>query len=114
MDDTSAALRAAEELVEALKKHPKASHAEHLALLAGVDKVRDRLETPYDVIEKQQEVMSTAGAMYTLIMTGAIKKVPDEGTITAEKLAARLPNSSCRSGGTTHAPIAFAPKPAAR
>jgi len=88
MEDTSAALRAAEELVEALKSHPKASHAEHLALLARVDKVREQLETPFDVIEKIQETMSTAGAMYSLIMTGAIKKVPDEGTITSEKLAA--------------------------
>ncbi|KAK4121431.1 S-adenosyl-L-methionine-dependent methyltransferase [Parathielavia appendiculata] len=88
MEDTSAALRAAEELVEALKSHPRASHAEHLALLERVDSVRALLETPYDVIERQQEVMSTAGAMYTLIMTGAIKKVPDEGTITAKELAA--------------------------
>lgn len=90
MEDTTAALRAAEELVEALKSHPKASHAEHLALLARVDKVREQLETPFDVIEKLQEAMSTSGAMYTLIMTGAIKKVPDEGTITAEKLAAEM------------------------
>ncbi|KAG7289660.1 hypothetical protein NEMBOFW57_006035 [Staphylotrichum longicolle] len=90
MEDTTAALRAAEELVEALKSHPKASHAEHLALLARVDKVREELETPFDVIEKLQEAMSTSGAMYTLIMTGAIKKVPDEGTITAEKLAAEM------------------------
>ncbi len=88
MEDTSAALRAAEELVEALKSHPKASQADHLALLARVDKVREQLETPFDVIEKIQETMSTAGAMYSLIMTGAIKKVPDEGTITSEKLAA--------------------------
>ncbi len=90
MDDTSAALRAAEALVEALKQSPKPDHGEHLALLRKVDEVRARLETPYDVIEKQQEVMSTAGAMYTLIMTGAITKVPDEGTITAEKLAAEV------------------------
>jgi hypothetical protein len=90
MEDTSAALRAAEELVEALKSHPRASHAEHLALLERVDKVRTLLETPYDVIGRQQEVMSTAGAMYTLIMTGAIKKVPDEGTITAKELAAEM------------------------
>jgi hypothetical protein len=90
MDDTSAALRAAEELVEALKSNPQANHAQHLALLERVDKVRTLLETPYDVIEKQQETMCTSGAMYTLITTGAIKKVPDEGTITAEKLAAEM------------------------
>lgn len=90
MEDTSAALRAAEELVEALKRHPKASTAEHLALLERVDKVRGLLETPYDVIEKQQEVLCTAGAMYTLIMTDAIKKVPNEGTTTAGQLAAEL------------------------
>jgi hypothetical protein len=90
MDDTSAALRAAEELVEALKSQPQANHAQHLALLERVDKVRTLLETPYDVIERQQEIMCTSGAMYTLISTGAIKKVPDEGTITAEKLAAEM------------------------
>lgn len=90
MEDTTAALRAAEELVEALKGQPRASAAEHLALLERVDKVRTLLETPYDVIERQQETMCTAGAMYTLIMTGAIKKIPDEGTITADKLAAEM------------------------
>ncbi|AEO63490.1 uncharacterized protein THITE_2041488 [Thermothielavioides terrestris NRRL 8126] len=90
MEDTSAALRAAEKLVEALKGHPRASEAEHVALLERIDRVRALLETPYDVIVKQQEEMSAAGAMYTLIMTGAIKKVPDEGTITAERLAAEM------------------------
>ncbi|KAK4152812.1 hypothetical protein C8A00DRAFT_34487 [Chaetomidium leptoderma] len=90
MDDTSAALRAAEELVESLKSLPRASQAEHLVLLERVDKVRTLLETPVDVMERQQETMCTAGAMYTLIMTGAITKVPDEGTITAEKLAAEM------------------------
>ncbi|GAB1315078.1 hypothetical protein MFIFM68171_05288 [Madurella fahalii] len=90
MEDTNAALRAAEELVEALKACPRASKAEHLALLDRVDKVRGLLETPYDVIERQQEAMSTAGAMYTLITTGAIKKVPNEGTITAKELAASI------------------------
>jgi hypothetical protein len=90
MDDTSAALRAAEELVDALKSQPGASQAQHLVLLERVDKVRALLETPYDVIERQQEVLCTAGTMYTLIMTGAIKKIPDEGTITAEKLAAEM------------------------
>jgi len=90
MEDTSAALRAAEELVEALKSQPQATQAQHLALLERVDKVRTLLETPYDVIERQQETLCTAGAMYTLIMTGAIKKVPDEGTITSEKLAAEM------------------------
>jgi hypothetical protein len=90
MDDTSAALRAAEELVDALKNHTGASQAQHLALLQRVDKVRDLLETPFDIIEKQQEALCTAGTMYTLIMTGAMKKIPDEGTITAEKLAAEM------------------------
>lgn len=90
MEDTSAALRAAEELVEALKACPRASKAEHMALLERVDGVRGLLETPYDVIEKQQQVMSTAGAMYTLITIGAIKKVPNEGTITAKELAAAV------------------------
>ncbi|KAK4251751.1 hypothetical protein C7999DRAFT_27829 [Corynascus novoguineensis] len=88
MEDTTAALRAAEELVEALKSQPQATQAQHLVLLERVDKVRSLLETPFDVIEKQQEIMCTAGAMYTLIMTGVIKMVPDAGTITAEKLAA--------------------------
>ncbi|KAH6627049.1 S-adenosyl-L-methionine-dependent methyltransferase [Chaetomium sp. MPI-SDFR-AT-0129] len=90
MDDTSAALRAAEELVDALKSQSQVTPAQHLALLERVDKVRNLLETPYDVIERQQEVMCTSGVMYTLIMTGAIKKVPDEGTITADKLAAEM------------------------
>lgn len=90
MDDTSAALRAAEELVEALKTQSQVTPAQHLALLERVDKVRTLLETPYDVIERQQEVMCTSGVMYTLIMTGAIKKVPDEGTITADKLAVEM------------------------
>jgi hypothetical protein len=90
MEDTSAALRAAEELVEALKSHPRASKAEHLALLERVDKVRSLLETPYDVMERQQETMCAAGVMYTLIVTGAIKKVPNEGTITAKELAAEM------------------------
>lgn len=90
MEDTSAALRAAEELVEALKSNPRPSQAEHLELLNRVDNVRRLLQTPFDVINTQQEVMATAGAMYTLITTGAIKKVPDEGTITAKELAAEL------------------------
>jgi hypothetical protein len=90
MEDTSAALRAAEELVEALKRNPKPSQAEHLALLGRVDEVRAALATPYDVIDKWQEVLSTVGSLYTLISTGAIKTIPNEGTITAEKLAAEL------------------------
>ncbi|KAL2023802.1 hypothetical protein VTK56DRAFT_1069 [Thermocarpiscus australiensis] len=90
MEDTSAALRAAEELVEVLKRHPRVTPAEHLALLDRVDNVRSLLETPYDVMNRQNEVLSTAGAMYTLIATGAIKKIPNEGTITAEELAAAI------------------------
>jgi hypothetical protein len=83
MEDTSAALKAAEDLVETLRACPRPSSAQHLALLDRVDKVRGLLETPYDVAVRQEEVMCTAGVMYTLIRTGAIKKVPDEGTITA-------------------------------
>lgn len=90
MEDTSAALRAAEELVEALKRNPKAGHAEHLALLSRVDQVRTALATPYDVIDKWQEVLCTAGSMYTLISTGAITVIPNEGSITAAELAAAL------------------------
>ncbi|KAL2256328.1 hypothetical protein VTK26DRAFT_1831 [Humicola hyalothermophila] len=88
--DTSAALKAAEALVESLKRNPQPSQADHLALLHQVDRVRSALETPYDVINKQQQTVGTAGALYTLIKLGAIQKVPTEGTITAEKLAEEL------------------------
>lgn len=88
--DTSAALKAAEELVEALKRNPQANQGDQLALLDQVDKVRSALETPYDVINKQQTTVSTAGALYALVKIGAMKKVPNEGSITAEKLAEEL------------------------
>ncbi|KAK0636307.1 S-adenosyl-L-methionine-dependent methyltransferase [Bombardia bombarda] len=90
MEDTTAALRAAEELVEALKKCKTPSPAEHLDLLARTNKVRMALEQPYDIITRQHGTILVAGAMYSLIGTGAIQKIPSEGSISASELAAAV------------------------
>ncbi|KAK3377872.1 hypothetical protein B0H63DRAFT_502416 [Podospora didyma] len=90
MEDISAALKAAEELVEALKKYKGGSPADPLDLLSRTDKVRAALEQPFNVLSRQTEVIVAAGALYSLILTGAIQKVPNDGSITAEELAAAV------------------------
>ena len=90
MDDTSAALRAAEELVEALKRSKSVSPAEHLDLLRLTNKVQMALEQPYDIVSRQMDVVACAGAMLTLINLDVPNKVPNEGSISAADLAAAV------------------------
>jgi len=87
MADTNAALKAAEALVEALKKNPNPSPAEHLDLVRLSNKVTSLIEQPYDIVTKFIEASALSGALYALLMTGAMAKVPDEGAITANELA---------------------------
>jgi hypothetical protein len=89
MGDTNKALKAAEELVEALKKNT-GSPAEHHELLKKTDEVRQALQTPYDFMTKIFESNSVAGAMNALVRIGAHKLIPaeDGASITAKELAA--------------------------
>ncbi|KAK3685849.1 S-adenosyl-L-methionine-dependent methyltransferase [Podospora appendiculata] len=88
MYNTSAALKAAEELVEALKRASTASVVEHHDLLKRVDGVRMALEQPYDIIAKQVKCINLFGALYSLSKLGVVDTVPAEGTITSAELAA--------------------------
>lgn len=89
MEDTTAALVAAEALVAALKTTKSASSPlTHLSLIKLADKARAALDTPYDLITRHIEDLSLAGAMESLITTGAVEAVPHPtGTITASALA---------------------------
>ncbi|KAM7223397.1 Sterigmatocystin 8-O-methyltransferase [Rhypophila decipiens] len=79
MEDTTAALKAAEELVEALKKTKSAtSPASHLHLLKLADKARAALETPYDLISRHGNELSLSAALEVLVKTGAVEKVPSQ------------------------------------
>lgn len=91
MEDTTAALRLAEELVSALKTPKSASTAaSHLSLLQLADNVRAALTTPYDLMTRHIEDLSLAGVMESLVGTGAVENVPAQGTITAPALAAAI------------------------
>ncbi|RDW66778.1 hypothetical protein BP5796_09527 [Coleophoma crateriformis] len=74
----SKALEEAEKLVAALKASD-GSPSDHLALLKQTDKVRTELEQPYDLVTRLLENMSVSAALYTLIGTGALQKLPDDG-----------------------------------
>ncbi|KAK0720760.1 S-adenosyl-L-methionine-dependent methyltransferase [Lasiosphaeris hirsuta] len=88
MADTSAALKIAEELVEALKKVNNSSPAEHFDILNRIDKLRTAVEGPYDIFIRYVDNWGTAGALYSLIQTGALAEVPSDGSsITAQELA---------------------------
>ena len=89
MEDTTPALHLAESLVAALKSTPSATTpSTHLPLLRLADKIRAALTTPYDLMNRHIEDLSLAGAMETLVTTGAVQKVPPQGSITASSLAA--------------------------
>ncbi|KAM7191859.1 Sterigmatocystin 8-O-methyltransferase [Naviculisporaceae sp. PSN 640] len=93
MEDTTAALKAAEELVEALRKTPSASNpADHLRLTKLADKARRALDTPYDMISRHAINLALAATLETLIKTGAVDKVPfPPGTpISAAELASAI------------------------
>ncbi|KAK5662736.1 hypothetical protein OQA88_6143 [Cercophora sp. LCS_1] len=88
--DTAAALRAAEELVAALKANQNPSPGQHLELLKLSGKVTAALEQPYDIVTKFVEYTSTTGALYTLYHLGAWDKIPVGSIITASELASAL------------------------
>jgi hypothetical protein len=85
--DIAAALEAAEELIESLKNYKGEGPTEHLAVLKQVDKTRALLETPFDVMSQQTEILATAGVLHVLQRTDALNKIPATGSITAEELA---------------------------
>lgn len=93
MEDTSVALRAAEELVEALRRTKSATNLdEHLHLVQLAEKARAALDTPYDVLARYGKNLSLAAAMETLVKTGVVDKVPLEpgSSISASELAAAV------------------------
>ncbi|KAN0108916.1 S-adenosyl-L-methionine-dependent methyltransferase [Hyaloscypha variabilis] len=88
---TSKALEEAEKLVATLREleaKDTPSPSEHQALLKSLDNVRIALEEPYDIITRWLEAMSTASALFLLIQTGSLQRLPVDGSsISAKELA---------------------------
>ena len=90
MEDTSAALKAAEELVEALKQIKNPSPIEHLGLLKRARNIQELLEQPYDIITRFIETSAALSAMHTLVCLDVHSRIPSDGSTTATEIAAAV------------------------
>jgi len=85
------ALEEAEKLVARLREleaKGTPSPAEHRALLKSVNDVRMALKEPYDIITRWLEAMAAASALFLLIQTGSLQRLPADGSsISAKELA---------------------------
>ncbi|KKY19905.1 putative o-methyltransferase-like protein [Phaeomoniella chlamydospora] len=89
--DVDKAIEEAEKLVASLKSFKESGDtAQHLAILSQSDKVRKVLESPYDTCTRLFEHLTVSGALYVLIMTGALQKLPVGTGISAADLAAQV------------------------
>lgn len=86
------ALEEAKKLVAALEAYDEPNPANHLAVLAQANIVRNSLEEPFDVLTRMVENSSYATAAHTLVKLKALEALPVDGsTISATELA-RLTN----------------------
>lgn len=85
------ALQEAEKLVTTLKEleaKGTPSPSEHQALLKTLDNVRTAIEEPYDIITRWLEAMAATSALFLLIQTGSLQRLPADGSsISAIELA---------------------------
>ncbi|KAE8443020.1 hypothetical protein EG329_002414 [Mollisiaceae sp. DMI_Dod_QoI] len=79
-------IKAADDFAAAVKQF-KGDQTEQMKLLKEADRLRYLLESPFDKMMKQWEHTSVISALHLLVETGALEKMPAEGSITPKEIA---------------------------
>ncbi|CZR68915.1 related to O-methyltransferase B [Phialocephala subalpina] len=85
-----------QELIKAAKEFAAAaerfdgSQNEQMRLLKEADTLRYLLESPFDRMMKQWEGTTVISALHLLVETGALEKMPKEGSVTPKEIAALI------------------------
>ncbi|KUJ18488.1 o-methyltransferase-like protein [Mollisia scopiformis] len=82
-------IKAADEFAAAVKNFDGDAMAQ-MKLLKEADRLRFLLESPFDRMMKQWESTSVISALHLLVETGALEKMPQEGSVTPKEIAALI------------------------